>query len=103
MYAVIQAGGRQYKVSEGDTIHVDFFDAEPGAQVTFDQVLMTGGEDTKVGTPLVDGASVVGQVTAQGRGPKLIIFKRRRRKHSSMTTGGFRSRLTAVRIESING
>ncbi len=103
MYAVIQAGGRQYKVSEGDTIHVDYFEAEPGAQVTFDQVLMTGGDETKVGSPLVDGASVVGQVTEQKRGPKLIIFKRRRRKHSSMTTRGFKSRITAVRIESING
>ena len=103
MYAVIQAGGRQYKVSEGDTIHVDYFDAEPGAEVTFDKVLMTGGDETNVGTPLVDGASVVGQVTEQGRGPKLIIFKRRRRKANSMTTRGFRSHLTAVRIESING
>jgi large subunit ribosomal protein L21 len=102
MYAVIQAGGRQYKVSEGDTIHVDFFDADPGARVTFDRVLMTGGEAAKVGTPLVDGASVVGEVTAQTRGPKLIIFKRRRRKHSSMTTRGFKSKLTEVRIDQIN-
>ena len=100
MYAVIQAGGRQYKVSEGDTIQVDFFDAEPGSKVTFDQVLMTGGESTSIGAPLVDGASVVGEVTAQSRGPKLIIFKKRRRKDSK-TTRGFRAKVTSVRIDQI--
>ncbi len=102
MYAVIQAGGRQYKVSEGDTISVDFFEAPDGATVTFDQVLMTGGDETKIGTPTVDGASVVGEVTSQGRGPKLIIFKKRRRHANSATTAGFRSKLTNVRIAKIN-
>jgi large subunit ribosomal protein L21 len=100
MYAVIQAGGRQYKVAEGDTISVDYFEAPVGAEVTFDRVLMTGGDATSVGTPLVDGASVVGAVVEQARGPKHIIFKRRRRKDSKVKRG-FRSHLTNVRIDKI--
>ena len=68
MYAVIQAGGRQYKVQEGDTIRVDFFDAPVGAQVTFDRVLITAdGDAVKVGHPTVDGATVVGEVKEIGR------------------------------------
>ncbi len=101
MYAVIQAGGRQYKVSEGDTIDVDFFDSEVGASITFDEVFLTGGDAPKVGQPYVDGASVEAEVAAQGRGPKLIIFKKRRRKNSQRT-GGFRSRVTSLRIAKIN-
>lgn len=104
MYAVIQAGGRQYKVSVGDVIHVDYFDAPEGANVTFDQVLLTGGSDsaTKIGRPLVDGASVTGTVKGQERGPKLLIFKRKRR-HNYRWLMGFRSRLTAVSIDKIDG
>ena len=101
MYAVIQAGGRQYKVATGDTIKVDFFEAPDGAEVTFDYVLMTGGDEPKVGKPFVDGASVVGKVVGQARGPKLIIFKRRRRKDSKVKRG-FRSRLTEVQIQAIS-
>ena len=101
MYAVIEASGRQYKVSEGDTIVMDFLNADPGDQVTFEQVLMTGSESTNIGTPHLEGATVTGAVTAQGRGPKLIIFKKRRRKDSKVTRG-FRSKLTTVRIDAIN-
>jgi len=100
MYAVIEAGGRQYKVSEGDTINIDRIDGDVGATVTFDKVLLTGGDAVKIGQPLVEGASVVGEVTEQGRGPKLIIFKKRRRKDSK-TTRGFRAQFTSVRIDSI--
>ncbi len=103
MYAVIQAGGRQYKVSEGDTINVDFFEAPLGASVTFDQVLLSGGEATKIGVPLVEGATVVGEVMEQGRGPKLLIFKKRRRHANSQTLRGFRAKTTTVRIDKING
>ena len=103
MYAVIQAGGRQYKVAEGDTIHLDFIEAPVGSQITFDQVLLAGGQDnTRVGRPFVEGVEVVGEVTAQERGPKLIIFKHRRR-HNSQRKNGFRSKLTAVRVTGING
>jgi len=100
MYAVIKAGGRQYKVSEGDTINIDRIDGDVGSKVTFDQVLLTGGEAVKIGQPLVEGASVVGEVTVQGRAPKVIIFKKRRRQDSK-TTRGFRAYYTAVRIDSI--
>mgnify|MGYP002636948025 CR=1 FL=1 len=102
MYAVIQAGGRQYKVSEGDTIKVDYFEAPVGAQITLDRVLLVGGESTRIGAPLVAGATVVGEVTSQGRGEKLLIFKKRRRKANSQTLRGFRARYTAVRIAQIN-
>jgi large subunit ribosomal protein L21 len=100
MYAVIQAGGRQYKVVEGDTISVDYFEAPVGAEVTFDRVLMTGGEATAIGKPLVDGASGVGAVTEPKRGPKHLLVKRRRRKDSRVKRG-FRSHLTDVRIDKI--
>jgi len=103
-YAVIQTQGRQYKVSEGDTITVDLIPgAAEGSTITFEEVLMTGGDATKIGTPLVDGVSVVGEITEQGRGPKLIIFKKRRRHANSATTQGFRSHTTTVRINTING
>ena len=99
MYAVIKAGGRQNKVSEGDTIQVDSLQDEVGSKVSFD-VLLTGGGETKIGRPLVDGASVTGEITAHGRGPKLIIFKKRRRQDSK-TTRGFRAMVTSVRIDKI--
>ncbi len=102
MYAVIQAQGRQYKVSEGDTITVDRIEAPVGSKITFEEVLMTGGDEAKVGTPLVDGASVVGELVDQGRGPKLIIFKKRRRHANSQTTRGFRAHTSTVKITTIN-
>ena len=102
MYAVIEASGRQYKVSEGDTIEVDRMSEEAGAKVTFDQVLLVGGGDsTQVGTPLVGGATVTGEIAEHSRGEKLVIFKVRRRQNSR-TTRGFRSHLTSVRIDKIN-
>ena len=100
MYAVIQAGGRQYKVSEGDTIKIDSLAAEVGSTVTFDQVLLTGGDSIKIGQPALDGASVTAEVTGHGRDKKIIIFKKRRRKNSQ-TMRGFRAKYTSVRIDSI--
>ncbi|MEE2828719.1 MAG: 50S ribosomal protein L21 [Myxococcota bacterium] len=100
MYAVIQAGGRQYKVSEGDTIKIDSLEAEVGSKVTFDQVLLAGGDSIKIGQPVLDGASVTAEVTSHGRDDKVIIFKKRRRK-ASQTTRGFRAQYTSVRIDSI--
>ena len=100
MYAVFQAGGRQYKVAEGDVIHLDYFEAPVGAQVTFDEVLLTGGDSTAIGMPFVDGAEVLGEVLAQTRGPKHIIFKHRRR-HDSKVKRGFRAHLTQVKIAGI--
>ena len=100
MYAVIEAGGRQYKVSEGDIINVDRIDGEVGSSVTFDKVLLTGGDAPKIGQPLINGASVKGEITVQGRAKKVIIFKKRRRQDSK-TLRGFRAYYTAVRIDSI--
>jgi large subunit ribosomal protein L21 len=100
MYAVIQAGGRQYKVSEGDIINVDKLDGEVGSAVTFEKVLLTGGDATKIGQPLVAGATVTGEITEQGRDKKVIIFKKRRRQDSK-TLRGFRAHYTAVRIDTI--
>jgi large subunit ribosomal protein L21 len=100
MYAVIQAGGRQYKVSEGDIINIDKLDGEVGSSVTFEKVLLTGGDATKIGQPLVAGATVTGEITEQGRNKKVIIFKKRRRQDSK-TLRGFRAHYTAVRIDTI--
>ena len=101
MYAVIETSGRQYKVSEGDTITVDSLSDEVGAKISLDKVLMTAGDEVKVGKPYVDGASVDAEVTAHRRGPKLIIFKLRRRQNSRRKRG-FRSTLTTLRIAKIN-
>ena len=75
MFAIIRTGGKQYRVQEGDRIAIELLEAEEGAEVTFDDVLLVGAEgDTKVGTPTVSGASVTGRVEAQGRGEKVIFF-----------------------------
>ena len=88
MYAVIKAGGHQYKVSQGDVVTVDFLkDAKEGETVTFDQVLLVGGKDTVVGQPLVAGAKVEAVVKQQTRNPKIIVFKFKRRKDYKRTKG----------------
>lgn len=82
MYAVIRSGGKQYCVEEGDVIRVEKIDAKEGDKVRLDEVLLLGGEDqVKIGTPTVKGASVTATVKAQGRGEKIRIVKKRRRKH----------------------
>lgn len=82
MYAVIRSGGKQYRVEEGDIIRVEKIDAKEGDKVRLDDVLLLGGEDqVKIGTPTVKGASVTATVKAQGRGEKIRIVKKRRRKH----------------------
>ncbi|AEB73412.1 50S ribosomal protein L21 [Lentilactobacillus buchneri] len=100
MYAVITTGGKQYKVSEGDAIYVEKLDAEEGEKVTFDQVVMVGGDSVKVGTPLVDGASVTGTVEKQGRQKKIIIFRYKPKK-GSRSKKGHRQPYTKVVIDSI--
>jgi large subunit ribosomal protein L21 len=88
MYAVIRTGGKQYKVREGDVIRVEKLDAGEGDSVRFDDVLMVGeGEEAAVGGPVVAGASVEARVQAQGRGEKIRIIKKRRRKHYKKTQG----------------
>ncbi|SET33199.1 large subunit ribosomal protein L21 [Oceanicella actignis] len=102
MFAVIKTGGKQYKVAKDDVFNVEKIVAEEGAEIEFDQVLMLGGEgEPVVGAPLVEGARVKAEVVAQTRGPKVITFKKRRRKHSSARKKGHRQHLTRVRIKEI--
>jgi large subunit ribosomal protein L21 len=101
MYAVIQSGGKQYRVKTGDSVRVEALPAAVGAPVSFDQVLLVGeGEGARVGAPFVAGAQVKGTVVARGRGAKVKIFKLRRRKHSQKTQG-HRQSYTEVRIDDI--
>jgi large subunit ribosomal protein L21 len=101
MFAVIKTGGKQYKVAAEDTITVMTLAGEPGEKVTFDNVMMlVDGEATTVGAPFVAGASVAGEIVEQARGPKVIAFKKRRRKNSKRKRG-HRQDLTIVRITGI--
>ncbi|HTE66856.1 MAG TPA: 50S ribosomal protein L21 [Candidatus Binatia bacterium] len=101
MYAVVDSGGKQYRVEPGRTLVLDRLDAEAGATVTFDRVLLIGDEDSvTVGTPTVSGASVRGTVMEHGRGPKVIVFRFRPKAHYRRRTG-HRSELTRVRIDEI--
>ena len=103
MYAVIQTGGKQYRVKSGEQVKVELLAAEVGASVSFDRVLMLGeGDGVKVGAPFLSGAAVKATVVAQGRGEKIRIFKLRRRKHFAKTQG-HRQGYTEVRIDEIVG
>jgi large subunit ribosomal protein L21 len=100
MFAVIKTGGKQYRVAAQDTLKVDRLEAEPGQIVQFGEVLTIGGDTVTVGKPTVAGASVAAEVLEQGRGPKIIAFKKRRRKNSRRKRG-FRAEFTLVRITEI--
>jgi large subunit ribosomal protein L21 len=100
--AIIRTGGRQYRVSEGETVRVEKLAGEPGSAVEFSEVLMIGGDAPKFGKPLVSGAKVTGEVVTQGRGDKLVIFKFKRRK-KYRRKNGHRQSYTAVRITGIEG
>jgi len=103
MYAVIQTGGKQYRVKSGEQLKVELLAAEVGATVSFDRVLMLGeGEGVRVGAPFLDGATVKATLVSQGRGEKIRIFKLRRRKHFAKTQG-HRQGYTEVRIDEIVG
>lgn len=100
MYAVIKNGGKQYRVSEGDIVLFDKMSLEAKSAVEFNEVLMIGGENPKIGTPLVAGAIVKGEVINEGRARKVVTFKKRRRKDSKVKRG-FRRDFTRVLIVSI--
>ncbi len=102
MFAVLKTGGKQYRVAENDIFLVEKLGAEAGETVRFDEVLMLGGETPTIGAPLVSGAVVTAEVLEQLRGPKVISFKKRRRKHSSQRKRGHRQYLTRVRITGIS-
>ena len=102
MYAVIETGGKQYRVQEGDVITIEKLNAEVGETVTFDKVLVLGeGKDVKVGTPYVD-AAVTGNVVENGKGQKVIIFKYKAKKDYRKKQG-HRQPYTMVKIESLGG
>jgi len=102
MFAVIKTGGKQYRVASGDVIKVEKLAAEAGATVALDQVLMVGeGAEATIGTPLVAGATVSAEVIAQDRGPKIIVFKKKRRQNYRRKNG-HRQDLTVLRITEIS-
>lgn len=101
-YAVIRTGGKQYRVKQGDTLHVEKLDGNVGDSITLSDVLLVGGDALKVGTPLVAGAKVEAKITAQDRGKKIIVFKFRRRKNYRRKTG-HRQPFTALEITNIVG
>jgi len=98
MYAIFRASGKQFRAEKGKTIRLPLMDAEAGAKVTFDEVLLSSdGQTIKAGTPLVSGATVVGEVVGVGKEPKIYVFKFKRRKNYRRKTG-HRQKYTEVRI-----
>ena len=97
MFAVIRTGGKQYKVVQDDVIEVEKLIGDAGGTITFGEVLMLGGDSPKSGAPLIDGASVVGEIVEQGRHPKVIAFKKKRRKNTHRKRG-HRQHFTTVKV-----
>jgi large subunit ribosomal protein L21 len=100
MFAVIRTGGKQYRVAKDDVLDVERLDGDEGASITFGEVLVLGGKSPKAGAPLVSGASVVAEIVAQKRSPKVVAFKKKRRKNTHRKRG-HRQHLTTVKITSI--
>lgn len=102
MYAIIKTGGKQFRVSEGDIIKVEKLSSEEGEKVTFDEVLMVGGdEEIKTGSPCIEGAKVEGTVLKHGKAKKVIVFKYKAKKDFRKKQG-HRQPFTQVKIEKIN-
>ena len=101
MYAVIKTGGKQYRVSQGETLRVEKLPGDVGAKVEFNEILLVGGEKVVVGKPTVAGAKVVASIVAQDRAEKIIVFKMRRRKNYRRKNG-HRQPYTELRIESVS-
>ena len=100
MFAVIKTGGKQYRVAEDQKLQIEKIEGEPGDIVQIGEVLMLGGDQPEVGSPMISGASVAVEVVAQSRGPKVIAFKKRRRKNSRRKRG-HRQEFTLIRISEI--
>jgi len=101
MYAVIKTGGKQYRITEGETLRVERLPAEVGSSIDLSEVLMIAdGDNIKIGAPFVKGGKVSAQVTAHGRGEKVLILKFRRRKHH-MKRAGHRQDYTELKITGI--
>jgi large subunit ribosomal protein L21 len=102
VYAIVRAGGKQYRVEKGAVVYLERIETPVGGTVTLDEVLLVGGEgEVRVGSPRVEKASVVATVLDQGRGQKIRVFKYKKRKHYRRTRG-HRQSYTALRIDAIN-
>ena len=102
MYAVIQTGGKQYRVQQGDVIFVEKINAQADEAVTFDEVLLVGNDgETKIGTPVVEGAKVEGKVLAQVKSKKIVVYKYKAKKNERKKQG-HRQPYTKVEITAIN-
>lgn len=100
-YAIIRTGGKQYRVAPGDVVRIERLAGEVGAAIEFTEVLLTGGDGAvRIGTPLVDGVKVSGQIVGQERDKKIRIFKKKRRKNYRRRRG-HRQSITAVRVTAI--
>ena len=99
-YAIIRAGGKQFRVEEGATLRVPSISKEPGEAVELEALVIGGGDGVKIGAPVVSGARVTATVVEHGRGAKLIVFKKKRRKQYKRTQG-HRQDYTMVKIDSI--
>jgi large subunit ribosomal protein L21 len=100
MYAVVRAGGKQVRVQPGDVVDVEIVEGQPGDEISLGEVLLIGGDKIVVGTPLVAGAKVRARIEGDSAGPKIRIFKYKRRKRYRLTKG-HRQHFTRVRIEAI--
>ena len=103
MYAVIETGGKQVRVHVGDVVHVERVQGDVGTEIVFDQVLLVGGDETKIGAPTVENAAVRGSIVDQGRAKKVLSKTYKKRQNSNRRTIGHRQSYTAVKIESIDG
>lgn len=102
MYAVIKTGGKQHRVTEGDVIAIEKITGDRGEAVVFDQILMVEKEgDIRIGRPVVEGAKVVGEILAQTKGDKLIVYKTKKRK-GYHKKNGHRQQLTSMKIREIS-
>ena len=101
MYAIVETGGKQVKVEVGQPIYVEKLEVAEGETYTFDKVLLVSGDETKVGAPYIEGATVTAKCEKQGRGKKIVIFKYRPKKHSA-SKKGHRQSYTKFVIEAIN-
>jgi large subunit ribosomal protein L21 len=99
-YAVIRTGGKQYRVAPGDLVRIERLPGDVGAAVEFTEVLLTGGDTVRVGTPLVEGALVRAQIVSQSRDRKILVYKKKRRKNYRRRRG-HRQSITTVRVTEI--
>ena len=103
MYAVVRTGGKQLRVEPGQAVRIEKLEGAVGDRIEFDDVLMVAGEgDARIGTPVLEGVKVIGTITDQGRGPKIIVFKMKRRK-GYRRKAGHRQLYTEVRVDGIEG